>query len=63
MTLLIFWLGTALGYFIAEPEENVMAAALFLPSAFIGTVLFVVLLIVALIAWGCDSLYRKVSKW
>ena len=63
MTFLIFWLGTALGHFIADPEESPWAATLFLPSAFVGTVLFVLLLIVALAAWGFDSIHKRVSKW
>lgn len=63
MTLLIFWLGTALGYFIANPEESITDAVLFLPAACLGTVLFASLLIVALIAWGCDTVYKRVTKW
>ena len=61
--LLIFWLGTALGHFIADPEESIWASLLFLPSFIVGTVLFGALLIVALIAWGVDSIRKRVSKW
>lgn len=63
MTLLFFWLGTAIGHFITDPDGGIWDAVLFLPAAFVGTVLFAVLLIVALIAWGYDSIHRMVSKW
>lgn len=60
---LIFWLGTAIGHFITDPEESPWSALLFLPSFIAGTVLFAALLFVALMAWGFDSVYKRVSKW
>lgn len=59
LAILTLWLGSALGYYFADPEESVWGAIAFLPVAVLVSIAFPIMVIVL----GLALLVSKVRQW